>query len=394
MLALKEKVQYRIPQVKPYESFEEIPGIPVDLLQSLKRHGFLKPTQLQGNLLYHYFGAGKTDLMVRGWPGSGKSVGYLIALMAKTGDQVLGHHLPRHLVLVPTEQLQLQLQETLKSFNASSNDAILVAQPDAIALKLAQGTFNWKGLETIVLDEADALIKPLKRHSTATQKRSRIQHPVPTLQLLTQLWSLFRADPVRKGLRPRLVVCSATLNRGTKDSLMQAGITHDSGRACISIDIPEKERERVSRHKHLLLSDSESVDELIEKLKIPLLKRSGKKAILLPADQSKIGMISLLKERFGGELKFGLLSEGWQEDVDVLVGSDVDVRGLNIPDLQHVIILDLPRSATHFTHMAGRVGRNFNPEGTVWTILGTAKDYERYSSMLSQLGILSLPVAE
>jgi superfamily II DNA/RNA helicase len=402
ILALQPKAEYRIPQVKPFESFEEIPGISAEFLQCLQERGWQRPTQLQGSFLYHFFGAKTSDLLMKGSPGSGKSIGYLIALMSTLRMSTLKQPCTaaiRHLILVPTEQLQKQLIETLASLSSSNQDQsaqqILVTQPDSLSVKLAQGLFNWRALETVVLDEADALIKPLKRYSTFAQKRSRYQHPVPTLQLLSQLWSLFRGDRIRRDLRPRLVVCSATLDKGTKHDLTESKITHEGGRACVSIDLPETEGTRVKHHKHLLLSDAQNVDELITKLAIPLQQRGdGKKvAILLPAEQSKIGLISLLKQRFVG-VSFGLLSEGWQGDVEVLVGSDVDVRGLNIPDLQHVIILDLPRSLSLFKHMAGRVGRSFNPDGTVWTLLGTAQDYEKYSSMMSQLGLTSLPVCE
>lgn len=406
-LALRENERYRMPQVKPYESFEEVPRIDAQLLQRIQGHGLVKPTSLQGSLLYHFFTARKSDLLLKGCPGSGKSIGYLIALLAQKGQT----DKTRHLVLVPTEQLRLQLLEAIKAFSPLNHSIIHVDQPESFALKLAQGFFNWQSLETVVLDEADALVKPLKKYSTSAQKRSRSQHPVPTIQLLSQLWALFRQDSIRKELRPRLLICSATLNRGTKHALTEAGIVHEGGRSCISIDIPEKEDETLENeiieksekegervkqrsYKHLLLRDPQSVDELIRKLKIPLQGLGDQCAlILLPAEQSKFGLISLLQGSFPG-VRFGLLSEGLKEGVNVLVGSDVDVRGLNIPRLQSVIILDLPRSSAHFTHIAGRVGRSFNPFGTVWTILGTAKDYQKYLSMMSQLNLLSLPVTE
>lgn len=494
LLSLRPKERFAIPQTSSssssaFESFEEIPSADADrtasVLTRLRALNFQQPTPLQARLLHHFFTARGADLLVKGEPGSGKSIGYLIALAALSslgiGSSIgssssIGSNSNnynnntqniRHLVLVPTEQLAAQLRDFVSALllptadvvssrhspsassasvaqsapltrsipsahsthatpstssihsipsahSIHSTHSILITQPDALSVKLAQGEFDWRSLETVVLDEADALIKPLKRHATAAQKRNRAHHPVPAVQLLRQLWSLFRGDPLRKDLRPRLVVCSATLNKGTRHDLTAAGILLEGGRSCISINlsIPNKEsrsqKEQEQKqpssplsqpcryYKHLLLSDPDSVDELIAKLSAPLnqlLQEQGGGAvamILLPAAQSKVGLISLLRQHFP-DLRFGLLSDGWREGVDVFVGSDVDVRGLNIPGLQHVIILDLPRSPAHFTHMAGRVGRSFNPQGTVWTVLGTAKDYEKYTTMMAQLGHLSLP---
>jgi len=49
------------------------------------------------------------------------------------------------------------------------------------------------------------------------------------------------------------------------------------------------------------------------------------------------------------------LTAGW---LDVLVATDVAARGIDIPELCHVIVYDMPDSIEDYTHRVGRTGRN------------------------------------
>src|SRR5690625_6070418 len=51
-----------------------------------------------------------------------------------------------------------------------------------------------------------------------------------------------------------------------------------------------------------------------------------------------------------------------------LFRSDVAARGLDIPDLSHVIHMDLPKETTQFVHRSGRTGRLGAESGTVIAI--------------------------
>ncbi|MCX9563273.1 ATP-dependent RNA helicase SrmB, partial [Vibrio cholerae] len=44
-------------------------------------------------------------------------------------------------------------------------------------------------------------------------------------------------------------------------------------------------------------------------------------------------------------------------DVNILLATDVAARGIDVPDISHVINFDLPRSADVYLHRIGRTGR-------------------------------------
>uniref|UniRef100_A0A0N5CIB4 Helicase C-terminal domain-containing protein n=1 Tax=Strongyloides papillosus TaxID=174720 RepID=A0A0N5CIB4_STREA len=60
-------------------------------------------------------------------------------------------------------------------------------------------------------------------------------------------------------------------------------------------------------------------------------------------------------------------------NIDVLVATDVVARGIDICDLEHVMIVELPGDFTTFIHRVGRIGRM--NEGQVTTFYDPKKDY-------------------
>ena len=69
----------------------------------------------------------------------------------------------------------------------------------------------------------------------------------------------------------------------------------------------------------------------------------------------------------------GNLEKFRQGEVKILVGTDIAARGLDIPEIDHVILFDFPMNPIDYIHRAGRCGRA-GRKGTVTSIL-TKKDY-------------------
>lgn len=421
-----------------FENFEEIPKLNIDLLTRMNKNGINQPTEIQKNMLGHFFATGSPDLLIKSQPGSGKSLGYVIMLLSdyfkKTKDKIeLGFKQSdtisfRYLIIVPSDLLAKQigtwievlsngnpinnapkvslLCETFQDLKFSNNCDFLIATPEVFRTKLAQGSISLKELVTVILDEADALIKPLKRYATIKQKEMRKKHPVSTMLLLSELFKSIASNKLLN--RPRMIVASATLNNLTRDQLISAKLVQnpvflEDRQPIITRYENLNPLESKVKHHHILLKDSENVNELIQILQNIIktnlsTKISGKRgALFLPASQSKLGLCELLRSSPSlKDFSFGLLNEykhhEQSQNSQLLIASDVDCRGIDIPELSFVIILDLPASLDYYIHMAGRVGRTSQDSGNVYTVLGTVDDFSRFSGLLRQIPLTSIPL--
>lgn len=420
------------------KTFAEM-SIPAWLVESLSCQNIQQPTRVQQKtieaFLEHAPGGRKPrPLLIRGQTGTGKSLGYIISALSRM-------HLERktkslielwscvHLIVVPNAILALQLYRWIASLvkpNAylsgnvtevvrlmiSEHEAvdleeqhpgiskpgfshILIGVPSLIRTAMAKGLLNISTVKNIIVDEADGLIKPLSAYATLKERLNRTRHPVPVISLLKEVQSTCREYKV---LHPRLIVASASLNRRTKQELVSSGLLTGSY-TLVQDSTSTPTCPAIIKHYHRVLADSGSVEELVQLVNWIWQQHDGQTGVVfLPSGRSKVAVQQWLK---ASGIKAHLLSalptgnqDSLQQLVDtgsvLLVGSDVDARGWDLPMLRYVIIVDLPESPTHYLHMAGRVGRMGSP-GEVYTIVAGQRDFERLTSIHSLLRVTSVP---
>ena len=273
-----------------FTNFEEIPELKVDLLNQMNKNGIIRPTEIQKNMLGQFFASGSPDLLIKSRPGSGKSLGYAIMLLSDY-FKCLNNRIEiksnesekircKYLIIVPSDLLAKQigtwievlakgithspavslLCETFEDFKSSKKSCdFLVATPEAFRTKLAQGSICLKELRIVVLDEADALIKPLKRYASVKQKEMRAKHPVTTMLLLSELFKSIASDKLLN--RPRMIVASATLNKLTRDQLISAQLVKnpvflEDKQPILTRKEDLNPLESKVKHHHILLTDS------------------------------------------------------------------------------------------------------------------------------------------
>jgi superfamily II DNA/RNA helicase len=402
-----------------FHSFEEVPHLSLDLLAQMNRNGISKPTEVQMNMLGQFASDAETDLLIKSRPGSGKSLGYVILLLAdffkKKARRINSDGKAfKYLIIVPSDLLARQIDSWIRELSRnsaktsllcetfSSNDSsdcdFLIATPESFRIKLAQGELNVKGIECVVLDEADALVKPLKRFASPKQKEMRLKHPVTCMLLLSEILKAIASNKLLT--RPRMIVASATLNKLTRDQLISTGIVKNP--VFLDESNSHRETEAKVKHFHVLLKNPEDPLELVNTLATIVkqnLKTSKRGAIFLPAAQSKLGLCELLRSSPAfSDISIGLLNQYQRNDSQtnsqLLIASDVDCRGIDIPELGFVVILDLPGSIESFIHMAGRVGRTSQASGSVYTVIGTIQDFNKFSSLLRNIPLTTIPFME
>lgn len=385
------------------------------LVDRLDEIGVVAPTNIQRLLSEKMIG--REDLLIKAQTGTGKSFGYLVALLDRLrSDRVVEHQdiwESLNLVIVPNSIIANQLvnwtQKLLKKSSVESAIRVILSEGDQIAYepsmepgfahiivatpkglltRLAQGKFAPSRLTNIVLDEADFLLKPLSKYASQKEKMNRQKHPLPTMTALEQIRDHFLTK--RKD-GPRMVALSASLGWRTRNLLKAAGLIQKD--ALFLEDHEEKgECPSTISHYHRLLNSPQDMEELAGLVNsIVAEQSSGSLGIVFTkADNSKTYLKSFL-DSFG--ISSLLLSDATTRDIGdshLLIGSDVDARGLDHPRLSYVIQTEAPESAISYMHVAGRVGR-MGRSGSVYTILRANDELERFIGYLGRLGLPSSP---
>ena len=324
---------------------------------------------------------GGRDVCARSHTGSGKTLAYLLPVIQRieTDKPEL-----QALVMAPTQELAMQIVREAERFGGPEGvrvqqligGASLSRQIDGLKKKphLAVGTpgrihellgmkkLKLHAVKLLVLDEADQMFalgstRELEAVLGAVPAGRQLAFfsatlPQETLALADRLMR----DPVRIDLAP--------------DTRLPASIRHFAIRA--------ERREWFDTAKRLLraLSPSSALIFLDRTDQIAhweaRLRYEGFAAGTLYGDADKLTRSQTLERLRDGRLR-------------VVVTTDVAARGIDIPELELVISLGVPKDPERYIHRAGRTGR-MGREGTVVT-LAEPRDWQRIGKLSRKLGI-------
>ena len=319
------------------------------LKQNIITKGYITPTPIQDRAIPHVLRG--ADVVGIANTGTGKTAAFLIPLINK----VLKNPRESILIMVPTRELAIQIEEELKGFikgfkifsvvcvgGASMSNQIrnlryqnnfIIGTPGRLKDLVEQKYLHLAEFNTVVLDEADRMLDMGFIHDMRfmMSKMSKDRH------------TLF---------------FSATMSRDIevliKDFLKEpVSISVKTGDTAKNVDqdvVKVRGKDKV-QVLHELLNDAEFKKVLIfgrtkhgvEKLS-KLLAVRGFKA------ESIHGNKNLSKRRQALDLFK-------KNHVQVLVATDVAARGLDIDDVSHVINFDLPATYDDYVHRIGRTGR-------------------------------------
>ncbi|MCG6862033.1 MAG: DEAD/DEAH box helicase [Chromatiaceae bacterium] len=326
------------------------------LQRALDKLGFTQPTPVQQQVLPRAIE--RKDLLVSAATGSGKTAAFLLPAMQRFLDRPSARTGTRGLILVPTRELARQILDhflRLGSYTRLSagviaggapmghqvatlrkNPEFLIATPGRLLDHLERGSATLGDLEVLVLDEADRMLDM----GFADAVLTILGHCNPDRQSL-----LFSATLNHHGLEPI-----------TKRLLRDPQVV---------IANPKRERHPDIHHQVLLADDPGHKQALL----LWLLKHEGfDKALVFTNTRERASALGAFLQTEGqragvlhGELDqrernrvMGLLRNG---QIRVLVGTDVAARGLDVPGIDLVVNVDMPRSGDDYLHRTGRTGR-------------------------------------
>jgi superfamily II DNA/RNA helicase len=265
---------------------------------------------------------------------------------------------PKMLVLTPTRELAMQVTTATEKYGTgirriravsilggmpypkqmqllAKNPEILVATPGRLIDHMESGKIDFSQLEILVLDEADRMLD---------------------MGFIDDIEKIVAATPTQR----QTMLFSATLDGVVGN--MARRITRDP--LVIQISSSTAKHENITQRVHF-------VDDLSHKNRLlDHLLRDGTldQAVVFTATKRDADMIAdrlniagFAAAALHGDMHQGARNRTLQSlrrgQVKVLVATDVAARGIDVPNITHVVNYDLPKFPEDYVHRIGRTGR-------------------------------------
>lgn len=363
------------------KSFNEL-NINQSIVMALKKQNITTPTGIQETSIP--FALENKDIIAEAHTGTGKTLAFLIPIFEKIN---LEKREMQAIILAPTHELVVQIESQIKLLATNSHmdikslsimgesniekqikklkeikPHIIVGSPGRILDLIKKRKITAHTIKTIVLDEADNLLSKNK----------------PTII----------KDIIKSTMKARqLMFFSASINKETLN-LAKTLVKE------VEIIKIENKSEINPRIEHICILGS--LRDRFENLRKLLAAEQPKRAIVFVNNNTELRQINekLQYHKVKSTAIYGNASkEERQRALDsfrrgkcnVLVSSDLSARGLDIPEVSHIISLDFPVNPDEYLHRAGRTARGDNSGVSVCLI--TNKDIEILQSYEKAFGI-------
>ena len=330
------------------------------ILKALSAEGYTTPTPIQAQSIPLILE--KRDLLGCAQTGTGKTAAFaipILQLLHEDKTPVRGPRQIKVLVLTPTRELAIQIDESFESYGKFTGLAhtvifggvsqlnqtnilrrgvdILVATPGRLLDLISQGFIDLKYLKIFVLDEADRMLDMGFIHDV-----KRIITKLPAKRQ-TLFFSATMPPEIQK-------LANVLLTNPAKVEVTPASSTVDAiDQSLYYVD--KKDKPKLLLH---LLQDPAIVTALIfsrtkhgaDKV-VKFLHHAHVTAAAIHGNKSQNARQNALSNFKGGKTR-------------VLVATDIAARGIDIDELSHVINFDLPDVPETYVHRIGRTGRAGN----------------------------------
>ena len=356
------------------KSFNEL-NINNSIVVGLEKQNITIPTGIQETAIP--FALENKDIIAEAHTGTGKTLAFLIPIFEKINVE---KREMQAIILAPTHELVVQIESQIKLLSTNSGinvtslsimgesniekqikklkevkPHIIVGSPGRILDLIKKKKITAHTIKTIVLDEADNLLSKNK--------------PV------------IIKDIIKSTMKDRqLMFFSASINKETLN--LAKTLVKD-----VEIIKIENKSEINPKIEHICILGS--LRDRFENLRKLLAAEQPQRAIVFVNNNTDLRQINekLQYHKVKSTAIYGNASkEERQRALDafrrgkcnVLVSSDLSARGLDIPEVSHIISLDFPVNPDEYLHRAGRTARGNNSGVSVCLI--TNKDIETLQS--------------
>ncbi len=339
-----------LPEVPKMDTAFTALGLGDRLAYAVQEKGYETPTPIQTQAIPVVL-AGR-DVIGSAQTGTGKTAAFSLPIL-----QMLGTHGSiRCLVLEPTRELALQVEESFQNYakftdlrttviyggvgygkqreDLARGMDILVATPGRLLDYMEQGEIKLDQVQVLVLDEVDRMLDmgflpDVKRIVQKVAKNRQTLFFTATLPPeIEQLAAWALRDPFK---------IAVSRERSTAETITHAFYPVVQAQ---KFDLLARLLEETQYNSVIIFSRTKSGADYIASR----LKHEGHTCAVMHADRSQPERVDALKGFKSGKY-------------EVLVATDLAARGLDIADVSHVINFDVPENPEDYVHRIGRTGR-------------------------------------
>ena len=349
-------------QVNEIKRYDEM-GLSPEIMKALNKKGYERATPVQSGAI-PYFMEGR-DVIAKAPTGTGKTFAFGIPMVEHADPESTDVNF---LVLAPTRELAIQIQEELRALcefkegvrtvvlyggapiekqikQLKNRPQIVVATPGRLMDHMKRRTVRLDHVETVVLDEADRMldmgfIRDVTHILDQIKSRKNIGMFSATIsrEVMDISW-VYQRDPVEITVqaddqnKPDIDQYRIEVDRSAKAELMLRLMEHGGYERAIAFCNTKNMTDRLTG----------------------LLRMGGLKCEAIHGDIQQSAREKTLQRFRDGKLQ-------------VLVATDVAARGLDIDDVDVVFNYDVPDENEYYVHRIGRTGRA-RRHGVAYTFL-------------------------
>lgn len=327
-----------------------------EIKRSLAENGFKRPTDIQYKAIPSILKG--DDVLAIAQTGTGKTAAFAIPVLqllhqqsrSRTKGEV------KCLVMVPTRELAIQISDVFKQIGKYTRvdimaltggveqDAqikkldkgvdVLIATPGRMFSLISQGHLDLSHVQTLILDEADHMldlgfirdIRDVMKHLPRIHQTLFFSATID-IEIKDLAYSIVR-NPIRIQISP--------------EDPISKNVNHSV--AFVEMDDKRFFLERLVRefpeNKTLVFVRTKVRAERVA----AAMERIGIKSLIMHGGREQDDRLSVMNEFKKGEVK-------------ILITTDVNARGIDIPNVDYVVNYDLPDEPEKYVHRVGRTGR-------------------------------------
>ncbi|OCX53706.1 DEAD/DEAH box helicase [Mucilaginibacter sp. PPCGB 2223] len=372
-------------------TFEDF-GFNRQILNAIADAGYTEATPIQQKAIPPIMNG--QDVMGIAQTGTGKTAAYMLPIIMKLkypqGNDV------RALIVAPTRELAIQIEENAKQFATytglrivclygglgpktqkeliDKGVDIIVATPGRFMDVYLAGHIVTKTLQVLVLDEADKMMDmgfmpQINRIlEVVPRKRQNLLFSATMSDKVNQLSANFLEFPTMIEVTPQ-----ATPAQTVAQCLYQ---------------VPNI-KTKINLLKYLL-DQPEDIKKLIIFCKTRYAAEDVYKFLLRKFGEKEVRVLHANK---GQNTRINSINAFKNDEVKILVATDVAARGIDVSDVSHVINFDVPIIYEDYVHRIGRTGRAFQ-HGEAITFCTPAEEYyiKKIEKLIrQQITVIPLP---